>query len=97
MPEGRQRDGLTEAVTAIIEEDFAERILPFDKAAAWIYGKRIAAARRRGYTISMADGQIASIAPSRPGALVATRDQTPFKALGAAVLDPWALGGPGRR
>ena len=97
MPEGRRRDGLKKAVTAIIEEDFSNRILPFDEAAAWIYGERVAAARRRGYTISMADGQIASIALSQPGAMVATRDQTPFTALGAAVLDPWALGGPGRR
>jgi len=97
MPEGRRRDGLTKAVTAIIEGDFSNWILPFDEAAAWIYGKRVAAACRRGHTISMADGQIASIALSRPGALLATRDQTPFTALWAAVLDPWALGGPGRR
>lgn len=97
MPEGRRRDGLKNAVTAIIEEDFSNRILPFDEAAAWIYGERVAAARRRGYTISMADGQIASIALSRPGAMVATRDRTPFMALGADVLDPWALGGPRQR
>ena len=97
MPEGRRRDGLTKAVTDIIEEDFADRILPFDKAAAWIYGEQVAAARKRGYTISMADGQIASIVLSRPGATVATRDQTPFTALGVDVLDPWALGGPRRR
>ena len=97
MPEGKRRDGLAKAVAGILEEDFAGRLLPFDEAAAWVYGERIAAARKRGYAISMADGQIAAIALSRPGAMVATRDRTPFVALGADVLDPWALGGPGRR
>lgn len=97
MPEGRRRDGLATAVTEILKEDFAGRLLPFDAAAAWVYGERVAAARKRGYTISMADGQIAAITLSRPGAMVATRDWAPFVALGADVLDPWTLGGPGRR
>lgn len=34
MPKGRRRALLEEAVTGIFEEDFAERILPFDSAAA---------------------------------------------------------------
>lgn len=97
MPEGKRRDGLTKAVAGILAEDFAGRLLPFDEAAAWVYGERVAAARKRGYTISMADGQIAAITLSRPGAMVATRDRTPFVALGADVLDPWALGGSRRR
>ncbi|NVK55431.1 MAG: type II toxin-antitoxin system VapC family toxin [Alteromonadaceae bacterium] len=97
MPEGKRRDGLVKAVAGILTEDFAGRILPFDEAAAWVYGERIAAARKRGYAISMPDGQIAAIALSREGAMVATRDRTPFVALGADVLDPWALGGPRKR
>jgi predicted nucleic acid-binding protein len=97
MPEGRRRDGLTAAITAILDEDFADRILPFDGRAAAIYGERVSAARGRGFAITIADGQIASIALARPGAIVATRDTTPFIALGATVLDPWALGDPRRR
>ena len=93
MPEGKRRDGLLKAVTDILQEDFAGRLLPFDDAAAWAYGEHLAAARKRGHTISMADGQIAAIALSRPGAMVATRDRTPFLALGADVLDPWSFGG----
>lgn len=94
MPEGKRRDGLLKAVTDILREDFAGRLLPFDDAAAWEYGERVAAARKRGHTISMADGQIAAIALSRPGAMVATRDRTPFLALGVDILDPWAFGAP---
>ena len=97
VPERKRRDGLIRAVTAILEEDFSGRILPFDDAAARIYGTQVAAARQKGYAISIADGQIAAIALSRPGAMVATRNPMPFMALGADVLDPWALGGPRRR
>ncbi|WP_432256546.1 type II toxin-antitoxin system VapC family toxin [Limimaricola sp. AA108-03] len=97
MPGGKRRDGLIRAVTAILEEDFSGRILPFDGAAARIYGTQVAAARQKGYAISIADGQIAAIALSRLGAMVATRNPRPFMALGADVLDPWALGGPRRR
>lgn len=97
MPEGRRRDGLLAAVTAILDEDFGGRILPFDYRAAAIYGERVADARKRGYSITIADGQIASIALARSGAMVATRDATPFLALGATVIDPWALGDPRHR
>ena len=93
MPEGKRRDGLAKAVADLLEEDFAGRLLSFDEVAARVYGERIAAARRRGHTISMPDGQIAAIALSHLGAMVATRDRTPFVAFGADVLDPWALGG----
>jgi hypothetical protein len=62
-------------------------ILPFDDAAAGIYGTQVAAARQKGYAISIADRQIAAIALSRPGAMVATRNPMPFMALGADVLD----------
>lgn len=97
LPEGRRRNGLLKAVSAILEEDFADRILSFDQAAAWFYGETVAAARKRGHVISIADGQIAAVALSRSRSAVATRDRTPFIALGVEVLDPWALGGPERR
>ncbi|MCZ4262976.1 type II toxin-antitoxin system VapC family toxin [Limimaricola sp. G21655-S1] len=97
VPDGKRRDGLIRAVTAILEEDFSGRILPFDGTAARIYGTQVAVAHQKGYTISIADGQIAAIALSRPGAVVATRNPMPFMALGADVLDPWAFGGPRRR
>lgn len=97
IPDDKRRDRLMVAVMAILEKDFSGRILPFDDAAARIYGTQVAATRQKGYAISIADGQIAAVALSRPGAMVATRTPMPFMALGADVLDPWALGGPRRR
>jgi toxin FitB len=46
MPKGRRRARLEQAVAAIFEEDFADRILPFDGAAARAFAP--IAARRRG-------------------------------------------------
>ena len=94
---GRRRDVLERAVSAILEEDFAGRILPFDLAAAGIYGVTVAAARKRGHTIATADGQIAAIALAHDGALVATRDRAPFAALGVTLLDPWTFDANRRR
>jgi toxin FitB len=46
MPAGRRRTRLELAVAAIFEEDFAERILPFDSTAARAFAA--IAAQRRG-------------------------------------------------
>lgn len=88
MPEGKRRDGLSRAIETILADDFAGRVLPYDEAAARHYGTRLAEARRRGLVISVADAQIAAIALSRD-VPVATRDHTPFSALGVEVIDPF--------
>lgn len=48
----------------------------------------MSAARAAGLAISSADGCIAAVAVTN-GLAVATRDTGPFKAAGAAVIDPW--------
>lgn len=45
MPAGKRRDALAQAIDAILDEDFRDRILPFDRQAARAYA-RIAARRR---------------------------------------------------
>lgn len=89
LPGGKRKDGLSCAIEAILAEDFAGRVLPYDEAAARHYGASLAGARARGLVISAADAQIAAIALSRD-VPVATRDQTPFAALGVEVIDPFA-------
>ena len=37
LPEGKRRDGLQDAATAMFQEDFVGRILPFDSDAARAY------------------------------------------------------------
>jgi predicted nucleic acid-binding protein len=67
---------------------FADRIIPFDIAAAEAYPKVVILARRNGYAISVADGQIAAIAAARDFR-IASRDEAPFQAAGLGVINPW--------
>jgi toxin FitB len=88
MPGGRRRDGLSLAVEQIITVKFADRILPFDTAAARKYGQLSAALWQQGVNCKTADLQIAAIAQAR-GASIATRDIKPFLAAGLHVINPW--------
>ncbi len=89
LPSGTRFSRLLETLTAIIDEDFNGRVLPYDDTAARIYGEQVAKARRGGMTIGQADGQIGAIALAHAGALVATRDCAPFEALGVGVVRVW--------
>jgi toxin FitB len=87
LPIGKRRSRLAEALMALLEELFGERILDFDKAAALAYGPLVARARQSGHTIAIADAQIAAVAAVH-GFSVATRDAA-FEAAGVRVIDPW--------
>ncbi|HEY9216024.1 MAG TPA: type II toxin-antitoxin system VapC family toxin [Ancylobacter sp.] len=91
LPDGRRKEGLSAALIELIEVLFAGRILPFDTAAATLYGPIIGRARNAGRAISVGDGQIAAIAAAH-GFKVATRDTAPFIAAGVEVIDPWTAG-----
>lgn len=88
LPEGQRQRHLIFQAEAMLTEDFANRILPFDSAAAVAYAQIAAARRQAGRPIAQADAQIAAIALSR-GAAVATRNVADFADCGIAVLNPW--------
>jgi hypothetical protein len=88
LPPGKRRKALAAALDEQVATLFAERIVPFDLAAAQTYGRVVTRARRRGHVISAADAQIAAIAASRRFT-VATRDEAPFQAAGVPVVNPW--------
>lgn len=90
MPRGAKFESLSNAVSALVEEDFKGRIIPYDATAAYYFGMRVGSARRNGKTIGLADGQIASIAIANDLAPVATRDSKPFEMLNVDVIDPWS-------
>ena len=74
LPTGRRRTALAKAIEGILEEDFRDRILPFDRAA--------------GRPISEFDCQIAAIARAHEAA-VATRNTGDYQGCGIEVIDPW--------
>lgn len=88
LPEGRRRTILAQAVAAMLDEDFRNRILPFDSAAARAYAAIAAARRSAGRPISQFDCQIAAIVASHP-AVLATRNTIDFEGCGIDVVDPW--------
>lgn len=82
---GKRRLALEEAVAGMFEEDFADRILPFDMAAARAYAVVAAERRQAGRPMTQFDAQIAAIARSR-GAAIATRNASDFEECGIPVL-----------
>ncbi len=89
LPVGRRRNALEASMTRWLNLGFAERILPFDSAAARAYAEIAAVRRSAGRPIGEADCQIAAIARSR-GMAVATRNIRDFSETGVETIDPWA-------
>ena len=92
LPAGQRRTALTKAIEGILEEDFRDRILPFDRDAAGAYAVIAAARRAAGRPISQFDCQIAAIARAH-GASVATRNTADYEGYGIALIDPWDKAG----
>jgi predicted nucleic acid-binding protein len=88
LPAGRRRSALEEAARRMFAEDFAGRVLPFDRAAAEAFAAIGAARRRLGRPIAALDAQIAAIARAH-GAVLATRNVADFAECGIDVVDPW--------
>ena len=92
LPAGQRRTALTKAIEGILEEDFRDRILPYDRDAAGAYAVIAAARRAAGRPISQFDCQIAAIARAH-GASVATRNTADYEGSGIALIDPWDKAG----
>ena len=88
LPAGRRRDALAEAIEGMLDDDFRDRILPFDREAAAAYAAIAAERRAAGRPISQFDCQIAALARAR-GARVATRNTDDYECYGVALVDPW--------
>ena len=90
LPEGRRRSELAITADQLFADWFAERILPFDSAAAQAYGAVAASRRAAGREYDTRDCLIASIARSYD-AEIATRDLRGFVDCGIAITNPWGV------
>lgn len=88
LPDGERRSQLVAAINAMIMEDFAGRVLPFDSRAAKTFAAIFAQRRAAGRPISFPDCQIAAIALAN-GATMATRNVGDFEGCGVDVINPW--------
>ena len=89
---GQCQDRLAEAIDALLREEFAGRLLPFDTAAARSFADIAAARRRSGRPISPFDGQIAAIARTHR-AVLASRNVADFEGCDIPLIDPWREAG----
>ena len=91
LPLGKRKTYLTKLIEDTLREDFPERILSFDSAAALLYADMCAHRRSLGRPISQFDGQIAAICKAR-GATLATRNVADFADMGLKLINPWNEG-----
>lgn len=85
---GRRRERLARWLAEDLPAQFAERVLPFDQAAAVRWGEMMAEAERRGRPRPAVDPQIAATA-AQAGLGVVTRNTADFADLGLDVVNPW--------
>ena len=88
LPDGKRRRDLEDRFARFIAEGFEQRILPFDEAAALIYGEIMAHRKGLGRPLGVLDGQIASIARAH-GLAVATRNTRDFEECGLELVNPF--------
>ena len=88
LPAGKRRSGLQTSLETRVLPLFSGRVLAFELRCTQAYAELTAKARASGLTIASADGYVAAIAVAN-SLTVATRDTGPFKAAGAAVINPW--------
>jgi predicted nucleic acid-binding protein len=88
LPKGKRRESLEESFARTMAEGFAHRILPFDEKAAHVYGHIMARRKSLGQPLSIADGQIASIARAYTADL-ATRNVKDFVHCELELIDPF--------
>lgn len=89
LDDGARKARLQAGVRALVQEDFADRVLAFDAAAAERYADIVDDRERQGRPVGAADAQIAAICHSNDATL-ATRNIRDFDATGIEVVDPWA-------
>ena len=89
LPEGHRQRTLEEAFNKAIVEAFEGRILTFDVAAAYAYGKIMAQRRLIGQPLGSRSAEIAAIA-SVHGSAVATRNVPDFTNCNVVVINPFA-------
>jgi predicted nucleic acid-binding protein len=89
LAQGKRQMALRAAFTAMLDEDFQGRVIPFDHAAAIRYADVVSTRERIGRPIHMADAQIAAICLAHGSALV-TRNTKDFSGIGLSVLNPWS-------
>ncbi len=87
LPDGRRATELRQLADEVLGA-FPGQVLPFDTAAAALYGDIAAARERGGPPVDALDAQIAATCRA-PSASLATRNTRDFVGTGVELVDPW--------
>ena len=90
LPDGKRKQRFAQLAAEMFEEDFTDRVLPFDEVAAAYYAALVTDSERSGRVIHSADAQIAAICQQHKAQL-ATRNVKDFEHLGISIIDPWRV------
>ena len=88
LPIGRRRTALEEWFQLGLPDWFDTNLLPVTKAIADRWGRLVIEAKRKGSTLTTADGLIAATAIEH-GLAIVTRNVSDFGTTGVAVISPW--------
>jgi predicted nucleic acid-binding protein len=87
LPEGERKGELLRWLVSL-ETDYGDRIVPFDRESARVWGELAAGIEARGLSIGMADGQIAATAIQNRMVLV-SRNTRHFDLPELRLWNPW--------
>lgn len=90
LPNGKRKKLLAERFKAFVAKGFEQRVLSFDAPAAYQYAEVMGHRKEIGRPLSIADGQIASIALVNDFA-VATRNIRDFEDCGVKLINPFEI------
>ncbi len=88
LPDGKRRQLLAERFKSFVTKGFEQRVLSFDERSAYQYAEIMGYRKEIGRPLSLADGQIASIARTNDLA-VATRNIRDFEECGIKIINPF--------
>lgn len=89
LPDGKRKNALVASLDTVENDEFAARILEFDRRAAHCYAELRAKREKAGKPISVMDAMIAAIALAHAMTL-ATRNVRDFEGLGVPLVDPFS-------
>ena len=90
LPLSKRRAALEEWLERGLPAWFESNLLPVTKAIADRWGRLTTEAKKRGISITTADGLIAATALEH-GLAIVTRNVKDFADSGALIVDPWEL------
>jgi len=89
LPDGKRRQSLSERFKGFLAKGFEQRILSFDERSAYQYAELMGHRKEIGRPLSIADGQIASIARVNDFQ-IATRNVRDFEECGIELINPFS-------